>query len=266
MVSVDEQMEMSTIQRLRYGVYIKNELNKLSDSFKEVVYFNVNYSSRNEPLNKIIDLIAIKTKIQKSDNHYFDNSYVNISEYIEFMIDDLHERFIKSKGFGNVNSSHGIRHREEFKVSEKLKQKTLDFEKTNVKLSGPSNTLIGEIFRALQYIEYRANNDGDLPWLLHNPNFVSLIFVQKFIEKFHNKHFDYNDMRTKLKYTDKYLSDLNSECNSYPINSFFETKDCYEVQLTKYQLIDLLESGQIQDEPNNIDSRSFNKIKDENNF
>lgn len=164
-------MELSKTQKLRISVEVKNLL-KENKHDKFYVYLD-------NGDDKLIELIAKKAGIQITNN-YQERGYVDIREYIQLTMDEREHRLYLKLNKDRHKHRPKYYGEEQFPwegVSEEIKLLTKTFEEKNIKQSGPSETLIGEIFRSIQYIQYRAHNDGDIPYIIDSPTFLSYMFL-----------------------------------------------------------------------------------------
>ena len=153
----------------------------------------------------------------------------------------------------------------EFKVSDALKELTQKFEKENIPDSGPCKTLIGEMFRAIQRIQSRAHNDGDLWFMIGSETFMSYMFLISKIDESNWSSDSYNNETGiyKFEFTDTFLKE-HSWNNR--ISWMIEHSLALDAEFIKYQLIDLLSNGKIKDCDNEYNSRSFTKLKSERDY
>jgi hypothetical protein len=187
--------------------------------------------------------------------------YVDISEDIKmiFYIIENNEKFIISKDIKPIDMNKLCGH-------ENLMKKVEDFEKYNIPKSGKCETIIAEIFRAINYIQYRAHNDGDLYFDINNYTYSSYIFIQSAIKK----------LLLDCNLIDTIENPFSDECKKIvwngvwdifaqqPISIYdmlFVLEDPYglELNITKIGLMDLMSSGRIKDCKNDLDSRDFLK-------
>jgi hypothetical protein len=185
---------------------------------------------------------------------------VDIDEYIQLTYDELEDKLIKKL---YPRPSYSVRNRMmeklTFNVNEELKQLTEKFEKDNIPDSGPCKTLIGEMFRAIQRIQYRVFNDGDLWYVIGSDSFMSYIYLQSMIDKLNWSHQSYNEEtgEYKFEFTDSYLQEHSWDGK---ISHIIESSLAEDAEFIKYQLIDLLSNGKLKDKPNEYDSRSYTKL------
>lgn len=180
---------------------------------------------------------------------------VNLHEYLDITIAEFFERGKKNKRRIVFNEDKfldmlPVAFKNKLPEFRKLAE---EFESKNIPSSGPSKTLIGEIFRSIQYIQYRSFNDGDLPWNILSPTFESYVFVLTQIEYLNREY----GKHCSFKFKDVIY------CNEEPereLTSMIEDHSCLDANFIKYELIELLNSGQIKNERNDFDSRRFLKI------
>jgi hypothetical protein len=178
---------------------------------------------------------------------------IDISEDISLAFEDMEFKLLGK--LNNMPLPQGFKHDIEFEVSENLKKLTEEFERENIPSSGPCKTLIGEIFRAIQRIQYRAYNDGDVPWDVTSPTFISYIFMKHQINILNYSSFSYKETgQHEFEFTDEFLKERSWRGK---ISDMVETHLCQDLNFTKYQLIDLLSNGKIKDSKNRFDSRDY---------
>ena len=142
----------------------------------------------------------------------------------------------------------------EAKLTEVELEKIAKFEKTHIKSSGPSDTVIGELFRAFQRIEYRAGNDGDNYCCIGTPSFISYLYINSTIDII-NWDWLYEK---EFKLENPILANW-SDGNQIGWDGML-----FEIKFIQLVLIELLEAGVIEDRPSDIDSRDFSRIKKDN--
>lgn len=248
-------MELSKIHKLRISVEVKNTL-KENKHKKFYVY--------NRGRNDLNSLIAKKAGIEITNN-YQERGYIDIGEYIDLSIDELeHKEYRRINGDRTRMCNHE-RSKPDFKVSEELKALTKEFEEKQIPPLGPSKTLIGEMFRAIQYIQYRAHNDGDQPFIIGSPTFMSYMFLISKIDEFNYSGASWDEEFGvhEFNFTDPFVQEHSYEGR---ITEIIEHSLCLDADFIRYQLIDLLSNGKIKDEPNKFDSRDFSKLKGEYNY
>jgi hypothetical protein len=189
---------------------------------------------------------------------------IDISEDISIIYDweehNLYKKINNIKNNPNNRKKLPFIDFENIPVSEELKKATKDFEEKNIPSSGPCKTLIGEIFRAIQRVQYRAYNDGDLPWNVASPSFMSYIFIKSQIDKLNYSSSSYNEESGdhEFEFTDEFLKEHNWDGK---ISDMIEDELAMGLNFTKYQLIDLLLNGKIEDVSNRFDSRDYTTLE-----
>lgn len=250
-------MELSKVQKLRIAVDVVNLIKELPN--KGIFY--INYS---KDLNV---KIAKKAGIQIS-NHGMERGYVDIDEYISLTRDE-YEMILqrKLKGQKTPIQKHNYHGREwkDFEVSDELKALTKKFEKENIPNSGPCKTTIGEMFRAIQRIQYRRFNDGDEWFIIGSDSFMSYVYLVSMVDYLNWSSESYSEETGKheFKFTDAFLQQNSWEGR---INDMIEDSLARDAEFIKYQLIDLLSNGKLTDTPNEYDSRSFSKLNKESRY
>lgn len=123
--------------------------------------------------------------------------------------------------------------------------------KKNIKPSGPSETVVGELFRAFQRIEYRAGNDGDNYFCIGSPSFESTLFILSTMDI--------------INWSWLYEKEIKLETpilKCWTINNQISWDGgLFEIKFIEAIILELLETGVIVDRPNDMDSRSFTPLK-----
>jgi hypothetical protein len=250
---------MSTKEKIDYIQVLNNELKELSS----IPAIYINRSSFEEIEDKRI-LEGVNIKVGDS----MECGMVDISAYISdyLMVVQIEGRpetvfrkgrnpFKKPKTLRLMSHNDGEKLVSGREVSVELtpaqKTKIDDFEKIHIRDHGPSNTVIGELFRAFRYIEYRAGNDGDCYHTIGSPTFVSYIYILSVLD----------EINWSWLY-EKKIPEYNSVLSIWNCrNQIHWDGMLFELDFIKLILIDLLETGVIVDKPNKIDSRCFTMIK-----
>lgn len=244
-------------------------ITELNDSLKELECIRELFISQwsedhiNEQDERILK--DIKIPIHQSGQEC---GKVDIGEYINLYLDDIKyggkpERVFSAKrnpfnGPKTISISNGDKSGPgeiiECKITPEEEEKIAQFEKKHIKPSGPSDTIIGELFRAFQRIEYRAGNDGDNYMCIGTPSFESFLFIMSTI-----------DIINWSWLYDKKIKSENPLLNCWIFDNRITWEgELFEMKFIQLLFIELLESGVIEDRPNNIDSRNFMKIKSDN--
>ena len=205
---------------------------------------------------KLITKISERAGVSVTD-YYPECGVVNISEDISISLDariDKATRKLNGES-GRVVSTHEIT----FDVSEGLKEATEKFENENIPPSGPCKTLLGEIFRAIQRMQYRAFNDGDEFCDPASPSFMSYIFLRSQVDYLNYSSSAYNEETGgyEFEFTDQFLNDYGYDGK---ISDIVEDHLCTTANFIKYQIMDLLINGKLKDEPNTYDSRDYSSL------
>lgn len=192
-----------------------------------------------------------------------ESGMIDLNEYIQLTFDDVEDKLERELNKTQPRQhNHSIRTVPEFKVSEELKLLTKKFEDENIPQSGPSKTLIGEIFRAIQRIQYRAFNDGDMWFIIGSDSFMSYMYLVSMVDELNYSRHSYDGETGQhgFTFTDSFLKE-----NSWDgkISDVIEYSLAEDAEFIKYQLIDLLSNNKIEDKPNEYDSRSFTRLKTE---
>ncbi len=188
----------------------------------------------------------INIPIEKSNPYYNGVGLVDISEYISNYFGDIKYKGDFSTVFSKDNNPFAIGRRMGNlpELSKDELAKIEEYESKLVKGSGKSDTLIGEIFRAFRYIEYRAGNDGDCYYAIGSPSFKSYLFTLFAIDMINDKL--RGDIEIENKKLDMWFQD-----------SIHWDGMLFELDYIKLILIELLERKIIDNPKNNIDSRDF---------
>ena len=192
-----------------------------------------------------------------------ESGMIDLSEYIQLTFDDVEDKWERKLNKTQPRQhNHSIQMFPEFKVSEELKLLTKKFEDENIPQSGPSKTLIGEMFRAIQRIQYRAFNDGDMWFVIGSESFMSYMYLVSMVDELNYSRHSYNEETGNhgFNFTDSFLKE-NSWDNK--ISDMIEHSLAKDAEFIKYQLIDLLSNNKIEDKPNEYNSRSFTRLKTE---
>lgn len=249
-----EITQLSKIQKLRILANTINSAKELSKGCKSILYLNAEdrYFEKGK-----IDKISKKTGIRVCS--YPEAGLVDLNEYISLTQDILeHDAVYRKNGVKGPKGPDRFQIFEE-EFYEDLKIRIEKFESGNIPPSGPAKTLIGEIFRAINYIQYRAFNDGDDFFVIGTPSFTSYIFVMSQIDLLNYSHASYNESRGEyyFEFKEPVLKNLNYDGK---ISTFIEDSLGRDADLIKAQLLDLLDNGVIEDVDNELDSRSYEKI------
>jgi hypothetical protein len=238
--------KLSAFRRGKIILEVIEDLKNLSN--KDKICINDGYSG-----GKLFKKIAERTGIQMVGYGY--GSEVDITEDISITIEDRID-VLDRKLNGEKPRSYSNHRNIDFPVSEELKLAVEAFEKKNIPSSGTCNTTLGEIFRAIQYIQYRAHNDGDLPWNTGSPTFMSYVYLKYQIDKLnYNRESDGDG----FEFQDEYLA----QYNHVEISDVIEDQLAQTANYIKYQIIDLLLNEKIKDTSNEFDSRDFSSLKED---
>jgi len=166
-----------------------------------------------------------------------ERGYVDIDEYITLTRDELEmrlQRKLKGKKTPIQQHNYGGREWKEFPISEELKQLTEKFEKENIPESGPCKTRIGEMFRAIQRIQYRRYNDGDEWFIIGSDSFMSYIYLVSMVDELNWSSDNWNEEEGKhfFEFTDNFLQQNSWEGQ---INYMIEDSLARDAEFIKYQ-------------------------------
>lgn len=253
-------MNLSKYQKLRIAVQVVELCKELPN--KDIFYIHFNRCEKD--LNQAI---AKKAGIHIS-HHTMESGYVDIDEYITLTRDELEMRLYREiKNQKTPKQQHNLHGREwkEFPVSEQLKELTIKFEKENIPESGPCKTRIGEMFRAIQRIQYRRYNDGDEWFIIGSDSFMSYMYLVSMVDELNWSSDNWNEEIGKhfFEFTDPFLKENSWEGR---INDIIEDSLARDAEFIKYQLVDLLSNEKLKDIPNGYDSRNFSKLKTESRY
>ena len=237
--------KLSAFQRGKIVLGVIEDLKNLPN--KDKICIDDRYSD-----GKLFKKIAKRAGIQMVGYGY--GSEVDITEDISITIEDRID-VLDRKLNGEKPRSYSNHRDIEFPVSEELKLAVEAFEKKNIPSHGTCNTTLGEIFRAIQYIQYRAHNDGDLPWNTGSPTFMSNIYLKYQIDKL---NYD-RDSRDGFEFQDEYLAKYGRG----EISDVIEDNLAQTANFIKYQIIDLLLNDKLQDTSNEFDSRDFSSLNED---
>jgi len=240
------EKKLSAFRRGKIVLEVIEDLKNLPN--KDIIYINEGYPDGKGIHKKI----AKRSGIQMSGYGYGDEVDIteDVSIAIDIRIDDL-DRKLNGGGSRLYSNHRDI----EFAVSEELKLAVEEFEKKNIPSQGTCNTTLGEMFRAIRYIQYRAHNDGDLCWDIGSPTFTSYVYL-----KYQIKELNYNrDENDGFEFQDEYLAKYGYG----EISDVIEDTLAQTANFIKYQIIDLLLNGKIIDSPNGFDSRDFSSLKED---
>ena len=241
--------ELSAFQSGKVILGLIEDLKNLPN--KKMVYMNSDYSN-----NKLMKKIADRAGIDWTD--WREKGIVNIADDVDITLERrIEDAFHRLNGIKKERrSSHRFGFEE---IDEKLKEACLEFEKKNIPSSGPCSTRIGEMFRAIQYIQYRSFNDGDLCWDPGSPSFTSYVYIKSQVDDLNYSSRAYNE-RTG-EYTFEFTDDMLLKYTCGQISDVIEDELSLTADYIKYQLMDLLLNGKLEDSNNEFDSRDYSSLK-----
>jgi len=251
---MSRDMSLSKTTKSRIVLNIIESLKEIEN--KNLLYINSDYPND----GKILEKIAERSGIRLGER--YGSGCVDIGEFIMITFDSHVDRILhKLEGRPPYHGhSHMSRHTFKFDVDEKLIEAVKQFEEKNIPPSGPCKTHLGELFRAIQRIQYRALNDGDLCWEVDSPTFMSYMFLMSQIDKLNYSSASYNSEtgQYEFEFTDEYL-----KSNSWDgkISDVIEDVRMETADFIKYQLMDLLLNNKIKDETNEFDSRDYSRLE-----
>lgn len=250
---------MKKLSKFRSGKIVLRLIEDLSElPNKHTMCMDKMALGGNEKHQKLMLKIADRSGIKVVD-YYPERGQVDIAEDISIIldhrVDDAQRKLNGEPLYERSERQIG------FDVDEKLKQAALEFEENNIPSSGPCKTLLGEIFRAIQRIQYRAFNDGDLYFDPGSPSFMSYIFLRSQIDELnHHSKFAWDEKtgRHEYEFTDPFLIEHSWDGKIFDI---IEDRLGLTANFIKYQIMDLLLNGKIEDSPNEFDSRDYSSLK-----
>lgn len=220
---------------------------------KDLLYIYIgDYNDDGKTLEKIAKRSGVKL------GERYESGYVDIGEFISITFDSHVDRILRKLESRPSYHEHNHHHIFKFDVDEKLVEAVKEFEEKNIPPSGPCKTHIGELFRAIQRIQYRAMNDGDLCWEVDSPTFMSYMFLMSQIDELNCASYNNETGQYKFEFTDEWLKDKSWDGK---ISDVIEDTRMETANFIKYQLMDLLLNGKIKDKTNGFDSRNFSKLK-----
>jgi len=244
---------LSKFQQAKIVIEIIEDLKSIEDKRHLTIEPN-EYGEDSDIFRKISE----KSGIQYRDR--CEAGIVSINEFISITFDNREDELIKkSQGRSSYHHNSSPFQFPGLDVPDSMKEAVKEFEKKNIPTSGPCKTRIGELFRAIQRIQYRAYNDGDLPWIVGSPTFMSYMFLMSDVDRLLYLGDNYNSKtgNYEFQFTDPVVAK-----HSYDGRIFTECDDslCNTLDITKYQLFDLLQNEKIKDESNDWDSRDYTEI------
>ena len=252
--------ELTKYQKGKVVLGLIEDLSELPN--KDILVVDKMAICGDEGEKKLILKIAERSGIKVTD-YYPERGQVDIAEDISITLDDR-VRDGQRKIEGEPRRKFSTREID-FNVSEELKLAAQQFEEKNIPPSGPCNTLLGEIFRAIQRIQYRAFNDGDICWDPGSPSFMSYIFLRSQVDMLNFSQAAYNEGtgEYKFEFTDPFLVEYSFDGR---ISDVVEDDLATTANFIKYQIMDLLLNGKIEDSPNEFDSRDCSSVKKESSW
>lgn len=248
------EKKLSTFQKGKVILKLIEDLKDLPNKENLIINGESLSSGKEED---IISKIAKRAGIRVTD-YYPERGQVDIEEDISISLDMRIDKAIRKLN-GEI-CSVGSTRKIEFAVSEELKAATEKFENDNIPSSGPCRTLLGEIFRAIQRMQYRAFNDGDEFCDPASPSFMSYIFLRSQVDYLNNSPSAYNEEtgEYEFEFTDPFLIKCGYDGK---ISDVVEDHLCTTANFIKYQIMDLLINGKLKDEPNSYDSRDYSTLR-----
>lgn len=255
--SVKEQ----EVEKVDYIKELNEELKKLS-SIREL-YICQSYKEEFEPA--ILEGVEISVS-----NYGMECGRVDIGEWISQYLSDLrcegkpqrvfskrHNPFNRPETMPvGMSGKSGPTDVVEVKLTEEQYAKVAEFEKKHIPDHGPCKTVIGELFRAMQYVEYRAGNDGDCYFTIGTPNFISNLYIMSTLDMINWNWLYEKELELSTPLLNGWVYD----------NRIHWDGMIFEFEMIKMILIELLETGVITDRENDTDSRDFTQIKKENRW
>lgn len=246
------------VEKVDYIKELNEELKKLS-SIKEL-HICQSYVDEFEP--KILEDVQIPVT-----NYGQECGRVDMGEWISIYLSDLKHDGKPQRVF---NKRHNPFNRPEtmpigmigkggptdvvkVKLTEEQYAKIAEFEKKHIPGHGPCETMLGELFRAMQYVEYRAGNDGDCYHTIGTPSFISHLYIMSTLDVINWNWLYEKELNLSTPLLNAWVWD----------NKIHWDGMLFEFEMIKMILIELLEAGVIKDHDNDVDSRDFTQIKKE---
>jgi hypothetical protein len=254
-----KETKEAEVQEVDFIIELNEELKKL-ECIRELFICESYAREFNEEDERILK--EVKIPIHREGQEC---GKVDIGEYISLYLDAIKyqgkpERvFSKNRNPFNGptkipifrNNKSGPSEELECKITPEESEKISQFEKSHIKQSGPSDTIIGELFRAFQRIKYRAGNDGDNFMCIGTPSFESMLFIMSILDTINWSWIYEKEIKLKNPLLEVCVFD----------NRIHWEGELFEIKFIQLILIELLETGVIVDRPNNMDSRDFTTIK-----
>lgn len=259
---MSEETKEPEVKEVDFILELNEELKKLED-IREL-FICQSYA---DDFNEIDERILKEVKIPIHQGGQ-ECGKIDIGEYISIYLDDIKYQGKPERVFSNGRNPFGgpkeisISNGDKSEPKEILKceitpeeaEKIAQFEKKHIKLSGPSDTVIGELFRAFQRIEYRAGNDGDNFLCIGTPSFESFLFIMSTLDTINWSWLYEKKIELKNPLLNVWVFD----------NRITWEGELFEMKFIQLIFIELLETGVIEDRKNDMDSRDFTRIKREN--
>ena len=259
---MNEETKEPEVKEVDFILELNEELKKL-DGIREL-YICQSYA---DEFNEIDERILKEVKIPILDGGQ-ECGKIDIGEFISIYLDDIKYRGKPERVFASgrnpfrgpegipIFNSGKSSPREILKceITPEEKEKIEQFEKNHIKSSGPSDTVIGELFRAFQRIEYRAGNDGDNFLCVGTPSFESFLFIMSTLDTINWSWLYEKKIELKNPLLQCWIFD----------NRITWEGELFEMKFIQLIFIELLETGVIVDRKNDIDSRDFTRIKKQN--
>jgi len=260
------EKKLSTFQKGKVILQLIEDLNevpnnKIKGTYGKIICIDkgtLSFSQKKKTILKIAERVGIPFT-----DYYPERGQVDIAEDLSIALDSRIDNATREL---NGEKRHiGSTREIEFAVSDELKKATKEFEEKNIPSSGPCNTLIGEIFRAIQYIQYRAFNDGDEFVDPASPSFLSYIFLRSQVDLLNYSNTVRNEEtgEYEFEFTDPFLVEYSFDGK---ISDVVEDHLATTANIIKYQIMDLLLNGKLKDKKNEYDSRNCSSLKEERSW
>lgn len=257
-----EETKKSEVKEVDFILELNEELKKL-ECIREL-FVGQSYA---EEFNEMDERILKEVKIPIHPGG-LECGRIDIGEYISLYLDDIKYKGKPERVFFNGRNpfrgpkeipvfsgdKSGPREMLKCEITPEEEAKIAQFEKTHIKPSGPSDTIIGELFRAFQRIEYRAGNDGDNFMCIGTPSFESFLYIMSTLDIINWSWLYDKEIQLKNPLLQVWVYS----------NRITWEGELFEIKFIQLILIELLETGVIKDRPNDMDSRDFMKIKSDN--
>lgn len=227
-------------------------INRLKE-LQNIPYICVNLEqlkSSVSDINEIINFLNIEKPFLLISE--YDYEHIDITDdIIDTIIDTI--EYLEEEKKPSKNKIKGIP--DCFKLSEEELNLIQKYENKYIPKEGKSKFLIGEILRAIQYIEYRFINDGELPYNIISSSYPSYLFLKFIFNQINEQNFNGEMASYTLQLSERFEDFFDNKLDV--ILDGFILGEC---SIMKLAIIHLIETKQIQlNKLNNFESRNFVK-------